>query len=133
MSVVATPDTVTAAFIATRDEIAAMSKKFDLWKAAQEVMQDSRRAYLKSQMATGTTGLKTVHGTVYIKRKESIKVSDKEVFLNHIKATESWELADIRAAKKANLEVMGEDRTKEPAPGINYTAIEEVMVNRPSK
>ncbi len=128
-----TPDAVTAAFVATRDEIAAKKKAFENWKAEQEEVQDRRRAYLKSQMAAGTTGLKTAHGTVYLKRKESLTVADKEVFLKHIQETDSWELLDIRAAKKANLEIMGEERTQQHAPGLKYTAIEEVMVNRPSK
>ena len=141
-----TVDQVVGAFVDTRDEIAKRKKEFEKWAAEQKVLQEARENWLRTFLEeSGQTGAKTKAGTIYFKRKESVRVADWDAFLTYVKESGQWELLTKGAAKTAVMEVMGdietvrvgekdvERRPNQPPPGLDYVSIREVGVNRPTK
>jgi hypothetical protein len=141
-----TVDVVVASFVSTRDKISelekAHKKQIALMKEDQEIKQTWLRTYLEG---SGQIGAKTSAGTIYFKRKESVRVADWDQILKYIKETSQWELLTKGVAKAAILELMGdletvrigdkdvERRPNAMPPGLDYVSIREVGVNRPTK
>lgn len=49
----------------------------------------------------GAESLRCKTGTVFLTTQSSVTVKDKEAFFDYLQQHDAWELADIRAAKKA--------------------------------
>ena len=121
------PDVVTAAYVASREEIRGLEAQIDKIKEVQKKRED----WLLNQMQTqGLQNMKTLHGTVYTSLKESVTVSDGEAFMNWVRETESWEFLNKAANKTAVLERMTEKREVPPPPGVNYSAVRVAQIRK---
>lgn len=68
-------------------------------------------------------------GIVFFQTSTSATVQDAGAFFDFLREGEHWELADIRAAKKAIAE--WKDEHAALPPGINWREARVVRVNRP--
>lgn len=126
-----TTDTIIESYITTRNEIKALEDQISELKA----YQSKKEEYLLSKMlADNTTGIKSKHGTVYVKTTESIRVSEPDTFFQWVKDNEAWECIEKRAAKTAILQLMGEQendsRPNPPPPGLDYVSMKSVGVRK---
>lgn len=126
-----TADDVVAAYIKTRDEIAARKKLLEEELRPLQELQEKRENWLIGEIVrTGLKNLPTKHGTAYITRAESVTVADWDAFFDYVQRGEKWELLEHRAAKVGVLEIMGEERQNPPPPGLNYSALQKIGVRK---
>ena len=141
-----TVDQVVKSFVHTRDEISKLEKEHKKLIADMKEDQEKKQNWLRTYLeGSGQIGAKTSAGTIYFKRKESVRVADWDQILGYIKDTGQWELLTKGVAKAAILELMGdletvriggkdvERRPNPMPPGLDYVSIHEVGVNRPTK
>ena len=126
-----TPGQVIAAFIATRDEISALKKKFDELIAEKKELQSRREAYLLGLMnQQSLENMKTSEGTVFVDWKDSARVSDREAFLEWVH--EDWEnresFLENRVSKSA-VKQRHEDGEQSP-PGVSYAKTKGIKIRR---
>ena len=127
-----TVDRVIAAYVATRDAIAAEKKKFDAAVASMKALQEKRERWFMGEMdRTGATSMKANGvGSVFIDYKDSAKVSDREEFYAWVNA--DWEgrnhFLENRVAKGSVKQML--DGGSPPPPGVNYVKIKDVKVRR---
>ena len=122
-----TIDQVTAAYVKSREEIRSLEAQIDKIKE----VQGKRETYLLQTLEKdGLQNVKTEHGTVYKSLKESVTVADWDAVLGWVKENEAWEYLTIGVGKKAVLDLMGEDRSTPPLPGVNYTAVRTVGIRK---
>ena len=92
---------------------------------------DKIEAMLMAQMEDiGSDSIKTKAGTCYRSIRTSVKVEDRETFLDFVKTNEAWELLESRAAKK-DVETFLEEHQDIP-PGLSIRRDAIVGVRRPS-
>ena len=121
-------DTVAAAYVKTRDEIAAKNKEIDALKEVQSKREDWMLAELEK---LGLQNVKTPHGvTVYKSLKESVSIGDWDAALNWVKDNDCYEFLTKGFNKTAVLEYMGDNRENPPPPGCNYTAVRTVGIRK---
>jgi len=124
-------DTVVEAFVATRDEIAALNKAHKEKIAVLEELQKKRVKWLQQQLdESGQTSAKTPHGTYFKKKSEYVSVENMDQFVAFLEANKAWDLLNKAVNKTAALERMGEDRDVTKVPGLKYTTEVEVQVRR---
>jgi len=130
-----TLDAVTAAYVATREEIRAMEAEIE----TRKTLQAKREAWLLAELEkSGLQNAKTLHGCVYKALKESVVVVDKQVFFDWVFENDKREFLEGRVAKTAATEMMGplvktgagECREGQPPPGCNYSATRTVQVRK---
>jgi len=126
--VIPTVDLVMDAYVSARDEITLLDARKKDIKTTQEL----RANYLDANMTKlGIRNMASASGpTCFYKKKEFISIADWDTFLEHIKKNERWDLLSKGASKSEVLHIMGEKRTEQPPPGVNYTAVTEVQVRR---
>ena len=123
-----TLDMVTTAYVATRDQIAALNKQIDELKGFQAKREEWMLAELQK---LGLQNAKTPAGvTVYQTVKESVTMGDWDAALNWVMENEAWEYLTKGFAKTAVLEFMGEKRNNPPPPGVNFTAVRTVGIRK---
>lgn len=122
-----TPDQVTAAYVATREEIGVLKTQIE----EKEVVQKKREDWLLGQLQTmGLQNMKTLHGTVYVAVKESVTAGEWDATLAWIKSNDKYEFLNKAVNKTAVLEYMGEKRDNPPPPGVNYSAIRCAQIRK---
>lgn len=122
---------VVQAYVATRDEIAAIKKRQKEELTALEEVQETRARWLHKQLdEVGTDSMKTAHGTVFKKKTERVSMGDWETFLGYVTTNQAWELLNKAVNKTEALERMGEDRDTTQVPGVKYSAEIEIGVRR---
>lgn len=113
-------------YIQLRDKKAAIKKEYDEKVAKVESVMDKVEAVLLKHFdETGADSIKTDAGTAYKSNRTSATVADWDKFLAHVQNTESWQLLEHRAAKKAVEEYKAAN--DDLPPGINWSS--EVVVN----
>lgn len=130
-------------FVALRDKIKTIKEKqkaeLEPFNAALEKLGGILLGHLN---ATGAENVGTGHGTVYRKMKKSATIADREAFWAYCVAQGEFDLFDIKAnavAVEAHINEKVEAAKTDPTivpgppPGINFTAIAEVGVQRASK
>lgn len=125
-----TVDAVIAAYIKTRDEIAAIKKEMEEKIKGLKEVQEKRENWLKGKM--DELGLETMSrkgvGTVFIDWKDSATVADKLAFRQWVMEHEEWDFIDWRVSKGAVKQRIEDDGTV--PPGVNYTKIKDIKVRR---
>lgn len=120
-------DKVTEAYVATRVEISQLNAKIDELKELQAKRED----WLYAEMTKiGVSSVKTGHGSVFVKLKESVTVADWAAVLNWARREDKFEFLNAAVSKKAVLEYMGKDREVAPPPGVNYVAVRTVQIRK---
>lgn len=127
-----TADMVIAAYIATRDEIAAEKKLFEERVADLKVKQGKREAWLMKELdRMGVTSVKKNGvGIAFFNTKTSATLSDRDAFVAWVK--EDWktrdQFLDIKANKTSIKDRVDENETL--PPGVNYTTVKVVQINK---
>ena len=152
-----TIDKVVEAYVNTRQEIACLEKEMEAKIAPLKEVQEKREQYMLGQLNDlGAQNVKTTYGTVYQAKKESVRVSEWDIFFQWAvivpvtmcieamiaakkdsseisKELPHWiksEFFNKAVNKTAVLEGMGTGRTEQPPPGIDYTAIRTVQIRK---
>lgn len=124
-------DAVIKAYVKTRDEMVLLKKEFEDKEAVLNELQERRANWLLQQMdVVGVNCMKSVHGTAYQMRNESVTMGDWDSFFAYVENTKQYNLLQHGVNKTAALEIMGESRENNPPPGVNYVAIRSVGVMR---
>jgi hypothetical protein len=127
-----TPDKVIEAYVATRDEIAALEEAHKAEIRKLQSIQERREAWLHQFLNdSGQESAKTVSGTAFKKRKEFVSMGDWDQFLQFVQQHQAWELLNRAVNKTAALALMGEERDLSKVPGVKYSTAIEVQINRP--
>jgi hypothetical protein len=127
-----TPDKVIDAYVATRDEIAALEEAHKAEIRKLQSIQERREAWLHQFLNdSGQESAKTVSGTAFKKRKEFVSMGDWDQFLQFVQQHQAWELLNRAVNKTAALALMGEERDLSKVPGVKYSTAIEVQINRP--
>ena len=122
------------AYIATRDEIAALKKAYEVSVEEMKAMQDKRANYLKGQLdALGTDSSKVNGvGTAFFEWKDSAKCSGRAEMMEWIR--EDWEgrnhFLESRVNKTAVKDHLADEDTVGLPPGIDYTKVRDIKVRR---
>lgn len=123
-------DEVTAAFVATREEIRKLEKELEEKLKPLKELQEKRELYLiKLLNDAGCQNMKTLHGTIYKSRKESVTCADWDAFIEWVKSNDKYEFLDHRINKTATIEYMNNGENP-PPPGANYTAMVSLGVRK---
>lgn len=118
-------------YIDLRDKKASMvAAHKDAVKPLDDLMEQLEAKLLQAFDANGVDSMKTPAGTAYTTRRTTASVVDKEIFMDHVKTKEAWDLLEIRAAKGA-VEQYQEENGDVP-PGVNVRVERVVNVRRSS-
>jgi hypothetical protein len=122
-----TYDRVAEAYVKTREEIRALEAKIKELDKIQDKREEWFLAALQSQ---GLKNVKTEHGTAFITRKESVTVADWDTLRNWVETTGKWEFVNKSVNKTAVLEQLGDERTGDLPPGVNYSSTRVVQFRK---
>ncbi|MBS3785163.1 MAG: hypothetical protein KGY78_12055 [Anaerolineae bacterium] len=121
-------DEVTRRYVALRQRKAEMEKAHkEALKPLNDAMEKLENYMQKKLDELGADSVKTPHGTPYKSMQESITVADRDTWLQYLRESDAWELADIRASKTSIRQHMKEYDGELP-PGLNYRAMTKVNV-----
>lgn len=119
-------DVIIGRYVAMRDQIDVLEKEHkERLAPLKEAMKKIETFLLGELTKHGLENMKSVSGTAYKSKFQSVTAADKQAFLEFVKSNDAWELLDIRPLKSAVLEYK-EENTELP-PGLNYR--EEITVN----
>lgn len=124
-----TVDEVIKEYIELRDQLEVMEKRH---KAEKKEIQDTQNLLEEWIMRfldqTGSSAIKTDHGTCYSSMKFSATLADSDAFLNFVKETNKWELLDRRANTTAVRDYV--EQEKMLPPGCNLNSSRRIGVRR---
>lgn len=116
-------------YITLRDKKAEVEKahktKLEKLKALMDTIEQRLLAHLND---TGTDSAKTGAGTVYKNTQTSVRVADREAFLDFVKDQEAWVFLESKANKTAVNEYLEEHQA--PPPGLDITRVSKVNIRR---
>jgi hypothetical protein len=120
-------DQVIQKYLALRGKIEAIeaeaAAKVKLLRADMVTLE----AWLTEQMdSNGLINLPAEHGTAYFTTHSSATVAARDVFFDHVKATQDWSLIDVRANKKGVRAYI--DLHNVPPPGVNYKSTRVLII-----
>jgi hypothetical protein len=116
-------------YVKLRDEVRRLELEFEEKLAPyKKAKEDLGLLLLQLLDAQNAESVRTLNGTVYKTKKQSVSIKDKEAFWNHVVANEAWELIDKRANVTGCVDYAEEHKTM--PPGVNYSAIWTVGVRR---
>lgn len=117
-------------YIKLRDRRDERKRAFTEADKADEAIQETIEGLLlKFMQTTGQDSAKTPAGTAYTSTQVSATIADKLLFREFVQNNDAWELADVRASKKA-IEQYQADHGGQLPPGVNYTSRIVVNVRR---
>lgn len=118
-------------YIQIRDKKTELSEKQKADMARINNALGKIETMLMEQMEDiGSESIKTPAGTCYRSMRTSVKVEDRDTFLNYARENDAWDLLEFRAAKK-DVEVFLEEHQDIP-PGLSIRRDAMVGVRRPS-
>ena len=118
-------------YIQIRSAKEELAKKQKADNARINSALDKIETMLMTQMEDiGSDSIKTKAGTCYRSIRTSVKVEDRDTFLDFVRTNEAWDLLESRAAKK-DVETFLEEHQDIP-PGLSIRRDAIVGVRRPS-
>lgn len=133
----------TAQYIALRDHIKKIKDRHkDELRQPTEILEQLNSVLLGHLNANGLQNAATASGTVYKSYKKSASIADMTAFWTYVVTQNEWDLIDKKANATAvedyinkQIEAAKLDPTIVPAPppGVNWTVLEVVGVQRASK
>jgi len=97
-------------------------------KKINEVADKIKAKLLEYFNENGIDSVKTPLGTVYKTVRTSTTVADWDVFLNHVKKHDLWNMLEHRCSSKAAGEYMAAH--DDPPPGVNLSRYASVSIRR---
>lgn len=129
----ATVDKRVGQYIEVRDKIKEIKERHEKELAPLLDVQNLLGGWLESFLTnSGSTGVKTVHGTCYKSTRYTASLADPEAFMSYVIKNGKYELLDRRANATAVRDHAKENDGNLP-PGVNLSAISSVGVRRPGK
>lgn len=129
----ATVDKRVGQFITVREKIREIETRHEEelkpYKEVQNLLGGWLEEFLKN---SGSTGVKTLHGTCYRSTRYTASLADPEAFMRYVITHGKYELLDRRANATAVKDYVKENNGNMP-PGVNLNAISSVGVRRPGK
>ena len=114
-----------------RDKIKEISERHaEELKPLTNLQNDLTAWFTEELDRVGAKSVKTTEGTVYQSTRYSASLSDPKAFMDHVIATQSWDLLDRKANSTAVRDFI-EQHKSEP-PGVRLSAIRTVGVRRAS-
>lgn len=122
-------DRLAATLVRLRDEIKAREAAFEAELAPlRERYERAKSLALAALDAAHTESVRTAHGTLYRSTRWSASVADAEAFLRFVAANNAFDYLDVRANVTMAREHV--ERTGEPPPGVNLSALATLNVRR---
>jgi len=122
-------DELVSLYVQIRDTANAEFKAAEERKAALKLKRDQIAAIIFKRFAErGIESMRTTHGTAFKKKVTSATVADKDVFLANVKATDAFELMDVRANKTGVEQYIAAHG--DIPPGVNWREEIVIQVNR---
>ena len=116
-------------YVKLRDKKAEMKAEFDAKVAKfDEAMTKIENVILKKLNEDGADSYGTAAGTAFRQSVTSATVADRDMFLNYLKETDNWSLADVRCSKTSVKEFR--DANDDLPPGINWREEQVVRIRR---
>ena len=116
-------------FIALRDQRSERKKEFETADDADKAKQEKIEAILLQRyQEQGIESARTAFGTAYKTTVGYSSVADKEVFMDHVKAQQAWELLEVRCSKDSVKQYIEEH--KDLPPGVNWRTEVHIRVQR---
>jgi len=118
-------------YIQIRDAKDELSKKQKADMARINTVLDKIEKMLMEQMQEiGSDSIKTKAGTCYQSIRASVRVEDREKFLNFVRENEAWDLLESRASKREVEQFL--ETNQDIPPGVSISRESIVGVRRPS-
>lgn len=118
-------------YIAIRDKKEAIAKEQKAVMARINSALERIETMLMDQLETaGSESIRTPAGTAYRSVRTSVKVEDRDQFLDYVRQHEGWDLLESRASKK-DVESFLEEHQDLP-PGLSVRRDAVINVRRPS-
>jgi hypothetical protein len=118
-------------YVALRDKIKLMDDEYKAGKKEFTDQMDQIEGVLQAALEkTGSEGIKTKFGSVYLSTKVTAALADPEAFMDFVIKNELFELLDRRASSVACRDYAEEH--KAPPPGCNLNSFTSVNVRRPT-
>ena len=119
-------------YVQLRDLIKKIETKHEEELKPYKEAMAARGAQLEAFLTnSGSTGVKTAHGTCYKSTRYTASLADADAFMKYVIKTGEFELLDRRANPTAVRDYAKEHDGNLP-PGVNLNAISSVGVRRPS-
>ena len=116
-------------YVQLRDRRAVRKKEFEtVDERDKEMMEKIEGVLLVKLNESGSESVRTLKGTAYKHRSTFASVADRDAFLAHIKATQDFELMDVRVNKTAVQQHLQE--SGDLPPGVNWREEIHIRVNR---
>lgn len=127
-----TVDNRVGQYVAIRDKIRQIKERHEAELKPLLEVQELVGAWLDQFLTnSGSTGVKTAHGTCYKSTRYTASLADADAFMGYVIKTGEFELLDRRANPTAVRDYAKEHDGNLP-PGVNLNAISSVGVRRPS-
>ena len=120
-------------YVELRDQLKAADAGYAAWKNENfdTPMNEIEMQLLDQLNQSGVDSFKTKKGTAYKKKAVSVTTADGAEFRRHVIGLEAWDLIDFRPNKTTVSDLV--DNGEGVPPGLNYTTIYKVNINRPTK
>lgn len=124
-----TVDKRIAQYIAIRDKLKAMDEAHEKKKEPLVTIQNLLTGWMMALLdKTGSTSIKTKHGTCIASTRYTASLADPSVFMKYVIDNQKFDLLDRRANSTAVKEYV-QEHSKLP-PGVNMSAIRTLGVRR---
>lgn len=128
-----TVDKKVGQFVQIRDMIRKVKERHEQELKEFLEVQAQLQGWLEAFMTnSGSTGVKTAHGTCYKSTRFTASLADPDAFMKFVIANNAYDLLDRRANAVAVKDYVKENNGNLP-PGVNLNAISSVGVRRPGK
>jgi hypothetical protein len=122
-------DELVKLYVAFRDRRSVRTKEYETADAADKAKLEKLEGRLLSIFAaSGTESTRTQFGTAYKTKVAYASIGDKDVFMQHVRGTEAFDLLDVRVSKTAVKQHL--DNNEELPPGVNWREEVHIRVNR---
>lgn len=122
-------DELVKLYVQLRDRRAVRKKEFESLDEQDKAKQERIEGVLLVRFnETGSESVRTKEGTAYKHKSTYASVGDRDAFVAHVRATQDFELMDVRANKTAVQQHL--ETTGDLPPGINWREEIHIRVNR---
>lgn len=122
-------DELVKLYVQLRDRRAARKKEFESVDDQDKAKMERIEGVLLVRFnESGSESVRTKEGTAFKHKSTFASVGDRDAFIGHIKATQDFELMDVRANKTAVQQHL--EATGDLPPGINWREEIHIRVNR---
>lgn len=113
-----------------KEKLAKLEEAYEVSRKPLLDLKALLEGYFEAELtASGAQSVATPYGTVHWNHRVTAKVEDPEAFMEHVKATQDFDLMERRASPTA-----AQDYVKEHGclpPGVKLNSIRTIGMNKP--